>query len=173
MLCSCSILYALRCWKVISFTAVEPQSTTYNPLTLVPLKTLIHTLPLAIAYLLYMVRILWYTIFHNLFLGESLNISSKYPHYLSFLLKAGHDGSCARHKCSHVHHPQADHSGFYDDCGVSIDRAETLTSCCWQVHYVFDFLLMIKPLLLLEVGKIHPLFQYCPWGSAECFLDSY
>ncbi|KAJ0031757.1 hypothetical protein Pint_13773 [Pistacia integerrima] len=54
LLCSCSILYALKCWKVISFTAIEPQSTTYNPLTLVPLKTLIHTLPLAIAYLLYM-----------------------------------------------------------------------------------------------------------------------
>ncbi|XP_044472457.1 UDP-N-acetylglucosamine transporter UGNT1-like [Mangifera indica] len=54
MLCSCSILYALRCWKVISFTDVDPQSITYNPFTLVPLETLIGTLPLAIAYLLYM-----------------------------------------------------------------------------------------------------------------------
>lgn len=71
MLCSCSILYALRCWKVISFTDVDPQSITYNPFTLVPLETLIGTLPLAIAYLLYMVCIFWYTIVHKLSLVKA------------------------------------------------------------------------------------------------------
>ncbi|KAH9653303.1 UDP-N-acetylglucosamine transporter UGNT1 [Citrus sinensis] len=54
MFCSCSILYALRCWKIISFTVGEPQTTSNNPTTLVPLKTLVHTLPLALSYLLYM-----------------------------------------------------------------------------------------------------------------------
>ncbi|TXG61869.1 hypothetical protein EZV62_013232 [Acer yangbiense] len=55
MLCSCSILYAMRCWKIISFTAVEPQGIiSYNPANLVPLKTLTKTLPLALSYLLYM-----------------------------------------------------------------------------------------------------------------------
>ncbi|KAK9213181.1 hypothetical protein WN943_002568 [Citrus x changshan-huyou] len=80
MFCSCSILYALRCWKIISFTVGEPHTTSNNPTTLVPLKTLVHTLPLALSYLLYM----------------------------------------------------ADYSSLYDDCRVPIDRAETLTSCCWQ-----------------------------------------
>ncbi|KAL5539545.1 hypothetical protein UlMin_045338 [Ulmus minor] len=53
MTCSLVILYALNYWKIISFTT-EPQTTTNNPATLVPLKTLVHTLPLAISYLLYM-----------------------------------------------------------------------------------------------------------------------
>ncbi|KAF3453736.1 hypothetical protein FNV43_RR04177 [Rhamnella rubrinervis] len=53
MICSLILLYAMKCWKIISFT-VEPQSMTKNPATLVPFKTLVHTLPLAISYLLYM-----------------------------------------------------------------------------------------------------------------------
>ncbi|CAL2275265.1 unnamed protein product [Prunus armeniaca] len=53
MLSSCTLLYAMKCWKIISFTT-EPQITTNNPVTLVPFKTLVHTLPLAISYLLYM-----------------------------------------------------------------------------------------------------------------------
>ncbi|XWS17115.1 hypothetical protein CRYUN_Cryun33cG0040700 [Craigia yunnanensis] len=53
VLCSCAFLYAMKRWKIISFTE-EPQSITSNPVTLVPLKTLIHTLPLAVSYLLYM-----------------------------------------------------------------------------------------------------------------------
>ncbi|XP_057478388.1 UDP-N-acetylglucosamine transporter UGNT1 [Actinidia eriantha] len=53
MICSCTLLYALRRWKIISFNGSEsliPDSST----TFVPLKTLIHTLPLALTYLLYM-----------------------------------------------------------------------------------------------------------------------
>ncbi|XP_041006612.1 UDP-N-acetylglucosamine transporter UGNT1-like [Juglans microcarpa x Juglans regia] len=53
-LCSCSILYAMKCWKIISFSMDESQSITYNPATLVPFKTLAQTFPLAISYLLYM-----------------------------------------------------------------------------------------------------------------------
>ncbi|XP_022731806.1 nucleotide-sugar uncharacterized transporter 3-like [Durio zibethinus] len=54
MSCSCAFLYAMKRWKIISFTEGEPQSITGNPITLIPLKTLIHTLPLAVSYLLYM-----------------------------------------------------------------------------------------------------------------------
>ncbi|XP_059637903.1 UDP-N-acetylglucosamine transporter UGNT1-like [Cornus florida] len=54
IICSCSFLYAMRRWNIISFTVGEPQSDTNNPGTLVPLKTLVHTLPLALSYLLYM-----------------------------------------------------------------------------------------------------------------------
>ncbi|XP_062148941.1 UDP-N-acetylglucosamine transporter UGNT1-like [Alnus glutinosa] len=54
MLCSSSFLYAMKCWKIISFTTDEPQSITNNPATLVPFKTLVHTLPLALSYLIYM-----------------------------------------------------------------------------------------------------------------------
>ncbi|XP_050124304.1 UDP-N-acetylglucosamine transporter UGNT1 [Malus sylvestris] len=55
MICSCGFLYTLRRWKMISFTVgessiISDDSTT----TLVPLKTLKKTLPLAGAYLLYM-----------------------------------------------------------------------------------------------------------------------
>ncbi|KAM7511532.1 hypothetical protein LguiB_010407 [Lonicera macranthoides] len=54
MLCSSFFLYALRRWEVISFTDHEPQGTTNHLATVVPLKTLFHTLPLAFSYLLYM-----------------------------------------------------------------------------------------------------------------------
>ncbi|PON99838.1 Sugar phosphate transporter domain containing protein [Trema orientale] len=55
MLSSLALLYVMKFWKIISFT-VEPQSISNNknPATLVPLKTLVYTLPLAISYLLYM-----------------------------------------------------------------------------------------------------------------------
>uniref|UniRef100_A0A5B6YVD4 Putative UDP-sugar transporter sqv-7 n=1 Tax=Davidia involucrata TaxID=16924 RepID=A0A5B6YVD4_DAVIN len=54
MICSCTFLYALRRWKLISFSGSESLTITDNSTTLVPLKTLIHTLPLAMTYLLYM-----------------------------------------------------------------------------------------------------------------------
>ncbi|KAE8664328.1 hypothetical protein F3Y22_tig00112800pilonHSYRG00022 [Hibiscus syriacus] len=54
MLCSSMFLNAMKRWKIISFTEVEPESITSNPVTLVPVKTLLHTLPLAVSYLLYM-----------------------------------------------------------------------------------------------------------------------
>ncbi|XVE71487.1 hypothetical protein DITRI_Ditri10aG0154300 [Diplodiscus trichospermus] len=54
MLCSSVILYAMKSWKIISFTEGEAHSVTSNPVTLVPLKTLFRTLPLAVSYLLYM-----------------------------------------------------------------------------------------------------------------------
>ncbi|MBA0731046.1 hypothetical protein Golax_020669 [Gossypium laxum] len=54
MLSSCAFLYAMKRWKIISFSEGEPQSVTSNPITLIPLRTLAHTLPLAVSYLLYM-----------------------------------------------------------------------------------------------------------------------
>ncbi|CAL8105559.1 unnamed protein product [Prunus armeniaca] len=55
MICSCGFLYALRRWKMISFTVAESLTISDdNITTLVPLKTLKKTLPLAGAYLLYM-----------------------------------------------------------------------------------------------------------------------
>lgn len=54
MICSCSFLYVMIHWKVISFNVADMSSAVDNPLTLVPLKTLIHTLPLSLTYLLYM-----------------------------------------------------------------------------------------------------------------------
>ncbi|XP_030464875.1 UDP-N-acetylglucosamine transporter UGNT1-like isoform X2 [Syzygium oleosum] len=54
MVCSCLLLYAMRCWDIISFSAGETQSISYNPATLIPLKTLLRTIPLAVSYLLYM-----------------------------------------------------------------------------------------------------------------------
>lgn len=55
MLFSCAFLYAMKHWRIISFIAGEPQNhTSSNAVTLVPLKTLYGTLPLALTYLLYM-----------------------------------------------------------------------------------------------------------------------
>ncbi|XP_043723237.1 UDP-N-acetylglucosamine transporter UGNT1-like [Telopea speciosissima] len=54
MICSSAFLYALRRWRIISFTVGESRVLTDNSPTLVPLKTLIQTSPLAITYLLYM-----------------------------------------------------------------------------------------------------------------------
>ncbi|KAJ4707875.1 UDP-sugar transporter like [Melia azedarach] len=55
MISSCSFLYLLRCWKIITFTLGESSMTSDNNTTFVPLKTLMHTLPLSVTYLLYMV----------------------------------------------------------------------------------------------------------------------
>lgn len=44
----------MRRWKVISLSGTESSSAIDNPVTLVPLKTLLHTLPLALTYLMYM-----------------------------------------------------------------------------------------------------------------------
>nr|CAD1824943.1 unnamed protein product [Ananas comosus var. bracteatus] len=54
IICSTCILYAMRRWKIISFTVAEPR-TASDSVNLVPLRTLIHTLPLSLAYLLYMI----------------------------------------------------------------------------------------------------------------------
>ncbi|XAR70984.1 hypothetical protein NMG60_11028044 [Bertholletia excelsa] len=54
MVCSCAFLYVLRRWKLISFSGGESLTINDNSTALVPLKTLIHTSPLALAYLLYM-----------------------------------------------------------------------------------------------------------------------
>lgn len=55
MISSCSFLYVMRRWKVISFNGADASSAVDNPVTLVPVKTLIHTLPLSLTYLLYMI----------------------------------------------------------------------------------------------------------------------
>ncbi|XP_057985607.1 UDP-N-acetylglucosamine transporter UGNT1 isoform X2 [Hevea brasiliensis] len=54
MISSCSFLYALRRWKIISFTASESLPISHGNTTFVPFETLMHTLPLSVAYLLYM-----------------------------------------------------------------------------------------------------------------------
>ncbi|KAF5936228.1 hypothetical protein HYC85_027357 [Camellia sinensis] len=54
MICSCAFLYALRRWKLISFSVGESLPLADNSPTFVPLKTLIRTSPLALTYLLYM-----------------------------------------------------------------------------------------------------------------------
>ncbi|KAJ9702590.1 hypothetical protein PVL29_004367 [Vitis rotundifolia] len=54
IICSCSFLYALRRWKIISFTLAESSNVNDGSPAFVPIATLIHTLPLAITYLLYM-----------------------------------------------------------------------------------------------------------------------
>nr|GEV35706.1 nucleotide-sugar uncharacterized transporter 3 [Tanacetum cinerariifolium] len=50
MICSCSFLFVLRRWKLISFSSGDADNST----RFVSLQTLIHTSPLALTYLLYM-----------------------------------------------------------------------------------------------------------------------
>ncbi|KAK0572449.1 hypothetical protein LWI29_031593 [Acer saccharum] len=54
MISSCSFLYVLRRWKVITFTVGETLTTSDSNSSFVSLKTMIHTLPVAVTYLLYM-----------------------------------------------------------------------------------------------------------------------
>ncbi|KAK4401283.1 UDP-N-acetylglucosamine transporter UGNT1 [Sesamum angolense] len=54
MICSCCFLYVLRRSKLISFSANESIAVAESSKTLVPIKTLIDTSPLALTYLLYM-----------------------------------------------------------------------------------------------------------------------
>ena len=55
MVCSCCFLYALRSWRILSFTAGDSAIIADYSTKFVPLKTLKHTLPMSGAYLLYMV----------------------------------------------------------------------------------------------------------------------
>ncbi|KAL8129589.1 hypothetical protein V2J09_018744 [Rumex salicifolius] len=52
MICSCLLLYIMRRAKIITFIAGETASD--RPVTLVPIRKMMHTLPLALSYLLYM-----------------------------------------------------------------------------------------------------------------------
>ncbi|XP_074317683.1 UDP-N-acetylglucosamine transporter UGNT1-like, partial [Silene latifolia] len=55
LICSSLFLYTLRRWKIISFAVDESLRADNNKLTLlVPYKTLLQTLPLALSYLLFM-----------------------------------------------------------------------------------------------------------------------
>lgn len=54
MICSCCLLYVLRRSKVISFHANESVAVSDSSKMLVSVQTLIHTSPLALTYLLYM-----------------------------------------------------------------------------------------------------------------------
>ncbi|KAK6927557.1 Sugar phosphate transporter domain [Dillenia turbinata] len=54
MISSCCFLYALRRSKIIVFITNEPLTNADNSLSLVPIRTLIRTVPLSLAYLLYM-----------------------------------------------------------------------------------------------------------------------
>lgn len=57
MISSTLILFAMRRWKIISFTAGESRTVSdSHSAGFVSLPTLLHTLPLSLAYLLYMVR---------------------------------------------------------------------------------------------------------------------
>ncbi|XP_059287120.1 UDP-N-acetylglucosamine transporter UGNT1-like isoform X1 [Lycium ferocissimum] len=54
MLSSSLILYALRRWKVISFTVQDSNTVVKHTTNLVPFKTVLHCTPVALSYLLYM-----------------------------------------------------------------------------------------------------------------------
>ncbi|KAK8952827.1 putative sugar phosphate/phosphate translocator [Platanthera guangdongensis] len=53
MICSTSLLFILKRWKIITFLVGDPWSST-NSGSFVPPKTLLHTLPVSLSYLLYM-----------------------------------------------------------------------------------------------------------------------
>lgn len=120
IICSCSFLYVLRRWKLISFSSGDNDNST----GLVSLQTVIHTSPLALTYLLYMVcaqsnaelclylYCFCFVLMHLMFLP------------FCFLLKASHYGVCSRSKCTHVHHAQEDNSGIYNVCGVYLGGSE-------------------------------------------------
>ncbi|KAK2660314.1 hypothetical protein Ddye_006847 [Dipteronia dyeriana] len=54
MISSCSFLYVLRRWNVITFSVGESLTTSDSNSSFISLKTMIHTLPVAVTYLLYM-----------------------------------------------------------------------------------------------------------------------
>lgn len=57
MLNSTLILYALRRWKIISFTVQDSHTVVTRTTNLVPFKKVLHCTPVALSYLLYMVSI--------------------------------------------------------------------------------------------------------------------
>ncbi|KAK9102039.1 hypothetical protein Sjap_019293 [Stephania japonica] len=55
IICSCTFLYILRRWKIVSFSAAHSLNESDDSADLVPFKTLVQMLPIALSYLLYMV----------------------------------------------------------------------------------------------------------------------
>lgn len=129
MVCSCSFLYALRRWKIISFTVGD--SFSDNATSMVPMKTLRQTSPLAGTYLLYMVNLkyLWESV-------DALSLSYIIDVYKLqyFFLKASYYGVCSWSKCSHVHYPQANHCCFHNGCRISSGRTKVYILSCWKVR---------------------------------------
>ncbi|XP_027903441.1 UDP-N-acetylglucosamine transporter UGNT1-like isoform X4 [Vigna unguiculata] len=86
MVCSCCFLYVLRRWRMISLIAGESVITADNSKKFVPLRTLKHTLPLAGAYLLYMVVISVGLIVFGAFIAGARDFSfDTYGYALVFL----------------------------------------------------------------------------------------
>lgn len=131
MICSCGFLYALRHLKLISFSAGESLTVTDNSKTFVPLNTLIHTIPLAAAYLLYMVLVLLEWNFP--FCREKFSLSHINMWLFWFSLKASYDGVCSRSECPHVYNPEKNNSRIYNDCWVYPCAAEVYPSNYWKV----------------------------------------
>ncbi|KAI4380186.1 hypothetical protein MLD38_006405 [Melastoma candidum] len=55
IICSCSLLYVMKRRKIINFTINELSAVSDNTKLLVPSETFMHTIPISVAYLLYMV----------------------------------------------------------------------------------------------------------------------
>lgn len=129
MVCSCCFLYALRRSKIISFTVGD--SFSDNAASMVPMKTLRQTSPLAGTYLLYMVNFNYLMRICRCFISSYI-IDVYELQY--FFLKASYYGVCSWSKCSHVHYPQANHSCFHNGCRISSGRTKVYVFSCWKVR---------------------------------------
>lgn len=126
MSCSCALLYVMRRWKIISFTNSEPHGKETNSMILVPLRTVLRTLPLAVSYLLYLVcfSVLRPAIsLLQLPFKQALTI-------ICFCLKVSFNGVCSRDKCSYVHHSSTYYCGFYYAFRVYLGWPKTFFLCC-------------------------------------------
>lgn len=132
MICSCCFLYMLRRWKVISFTVGESLSLSDNAASMVPMKTLKQTSPLAGAYLLYMV---YFFVGWEFVDALSLSYISDAFELQYFFLKVSYYGVCSWSKCSYVYYPKADHSCFHNGCRVSSCRTKVFIFSCWKVRF--------------------------------------
>lgn len=83
-------------------------------------------------------------------------------------MKGGYHGISAGHKCSHVHHPQADYRGLYNDRRIFFGRAEVFSFCCLLVRNPFLLLLSYNAYIIGAIGgrKLFVLFL----SSHVCML---
>lgn len=169
MLCSCAFLYVLRRWKIISFTAGESQGKDTNSKILVPLRTVLHTLPLAFSYLIYLVCLFCYAANH--FFTAVIFQASLY-NYLFFHVKDSFNGVCSRDKCSYVHHSSTDYCGIYYALWVFIGWPETFSLCCWQVSLsIIVFFENVFPITVEENNR--PYYLYFTSTYVCIFMDLY
>ena len=137
MITSTILLFAMRRWKIISFISAESRGSLDNyssPSAFVSIPTLLHTLPVSFAFLLYMVNLSF------IYLKRAIVIFNQYFFIYTFLMSTvGFHGVCSWSECSHVYNPSTHNCCIYNGRWILSVSTKILSSDFWQVNIYCSF----------------------------------